>query len=54
MARHQETCGKTPATIKTIKMTAAATAQVSREKRGAFGELVVVDIVRAPSERVRT
>jgi hypothetical protein len=39
-----------PATTRTMKMTAAVTAQVSSEKRGDFGVFVIVDMVRAPSE----
>jgi hypothetical protein len=39
-----------PATITTMKTTAAVTAQVSSETRGGFGVFVVIDMVRAPSE----
>jgi len=50
------TRGKTPATTRTMKITAAATAQVSKEKRGALRRARVlsaigvedVGIVRAP------
>jgi hypothetical protein len=45
---HQGTCGKMPATMTTIKITAAVTAQLSSERRGAFGVFVVIDMVRAP------
>jgi len=48
-----------PATTRTMNATAAVTAKESvdgqsREKRGAFGGLVVVDMVRAPCETGRT
>jgi hypothetical protein len=57
IARHHGTRGKMPATTSTIKITAAATAQVSNEKRGArvragvvsAGEMEEVVMVRAPS-----
>jgi hypothetical protein len=56
IARHQGTRGKIPATTSTMKITAAATAQVSKEKRGAraragvvsVGEIEEVVMVRAP------
>ena len=48
IARHHGTRGKMPATTRTMNSTAAVTAQLSSEKRGAFGELVVIDMVRAP------
>jgi hypothetical protein len=62
IARHHGTRGKMPATTRTIKITAAATAQESSEnlpseKRGAraragvvsAGEIEEVVMVRAPS-----
>jgi hypothetical protein len=45
---HQGTRGKMPATMTTMKMTAAVTAQVSSEKRGDLGVFVVIDMIRAP------
>src|SRR5438128_5481952 len=59
IARHHGTRGKMPATTRTMKRTAAVTAQESSdsqsgEKRGVFGEVVVVDMVRAPGEGLRT
>jgi len=43
-----------PATTRTMNRTAAVTAQLSSEKRGAFGELVVIDMVRALGEGFQT
>src|SRR5437588_1336054 len=53
IARHHGTRGNTPATTRTMKMTAAVTAQVSSEKRGDLGVFVVIDMVRAPGETGR-
>jgi hypothetical protein len=56
IARHHGTSGKIPATTSTMKITAAATAHVSNEKRGAraragavpAGDIEEVVMVRAP------
>ena len=52
IARHQGTRGKTPATTRTMKITAAETAQASGEKRavraGVAGTPEEIVMVRAP------
>jgi hypothetical protein len=47
---HHGTRGKIPATTRTMKITAAETAQVSSERRGDFEVFVLSDMVRAPNE----